>query len=354
MDPLKGAIDCDLHPDTPPVAALLPHLSDHWADAMVERGIESLETANYPPNAPLTVRPDRRGLLGRGVAGLAGATLDAWGLSAGILNPLPGVHLVFNQDMAVALARALNDWIAQEWLTRDSRVRASIVVPLQSVPDAVEEIERRAADPRFVQVLVPAMWEVPYGRRSLWPVWEAAAKHGLPLGIHAGSAFRHAPTSLGWPTYLAEDYAAQSLAFQSQVGSLITEGVFQAIPALKVVLIESGVTWLPSYLWRLGKFWRGVRSEVPWVAESPAEIARRHIRLTTTPFDAPEDPGLVSRVMDQLGSEDMLLFSSDWPHWQWEGQAPPLPPGLSPALMAKVTRDNPRATYTRLAQTVPA
>ena len=354
MDALTGAVDCDLHPDLPPVAALLPYLDGHWADAMVERGIEHLESVAYPPNAPLTARPDRRPLLGQGVAGLRAATLDAWGLSAGILNPLLGVHLVFNADMAAALARALNEWVAREWLDRDARLRASIVVPLQSVPDAVEEIERRAADPRFVQVLVPAMWEVPYGRRSLWPVWEAAARHGLPIGIHAGSAYRHPPTSLGWPSYYAEDYAAQSLGFQSQVGSLVTEGVFQHLPDLKVVLIESGVTWLPSYLWRLAKFWRGVRSEVPWLRESPAEIARRHIRLTTAPFDAPEDAATVARLMDQLGSEEMLLFASDWPHWQWDGAAPPLPAGITPALATKLTQDNPRSTYPRLFQAVPA
>jgi hypothetical protein len=39
---------------------------------------------------------------------------------------LYGVQLVFNEDMARAFARA-------EWLDRDPRLRASIVVPLQNV-----------------------------------------------------------------------------------------------------------------------------------------------------------------------------------------------------------------------------
>lgn len=341
MSELAGGFDCDLHPEIPPVAALLPFLEGHWADAMLERGIESLEGASYPPGAPISLRPDRRGRTD--LAGLR-EVLDRSGLAGGLLNPLIGTHLVFNADMAVALTRAANDWIAAAYLDREPRLRASILVPLQSVPEAVAEIERRAADRRFVQVLVPGMWEVPYGRRALWPVWEACARHGLPLGIHAGSAYRHPPTSLGWPSYHAEDYAALALGMQSQVGSLITEGVFERFPDLTVVLIESGCTWLPAYLWRLAKFWRGVRSEVPWVKESPAAIARRHIRLTTTPFDAPDHAA--PAMIRQIG-EECLLFGSDWPHWQWEGETPPLP-------AARMARENVRATYPRLAAEVPA
>ena len=91
------------------------------------------------------------------------------------------------------------------------------------------------------------MQELPLGRRHFWPIYAACERHGLPLGIHAGSAYRNPVTSLGWPTWYIEDYASQSQGFQSQVASLIAEGVFAKHPALKVVLMESGVTWLPSF-----------------------------------------------------------------------------------------------------------
>ena len=163
---------------------------------------------------------------------------------------------------------------------------------MQNVEYAVDEIERCAKDKRFVQVLVLAMQEVPLGRRHFWPIYAAAIRHGLPLGIHAGSAYRNPVTALGWPTWYIEDYAAQAQGFQSQVASLITEGVFAKHPELKVVLIESGVTWLPAFLWRFDKFWRGLRTEVPWVDRSPWEIVRDHFRLTIQPLDAPDDPDM--------------------------------------------------------------
>ena len=51
--------------------------------------------------------------------------------------------------------------------------------------------------------------------------------------------------------------------------------------------------------------------------------------------------------MDQLQSDDMLLFSTDFPHWQFDG-ADMLPAGISPALNKKILIDNPLATYPRL------
>ena len=144
-------------------------------------------------------------------------------------------------------------------------------------------------DQRFVQVLVLAMGEVPLGRRHYWPIYAAAERHGLPIGIHAGSAYRHPVTSLGWPSYYIEDYAASRRASSRSSASLICEGVFAKFPELKVVLMESGVTWLPGFLWRLSKFWRGLRIEMPWVDRPPAEIVRDHVRLTIQPLDAPDD-----------------------------------------------------------------
>ena len=73
------------------------------------------------------------------------------------------------------------------------------------------------------------------GRSYYWPIYEAAAKHDLPIGLHAGSMYRYAPTSGGWPSHYLHDYVANSQIFEDQLLSLISNGVFNrnSRPALR-------------------------------------------------------------------------------------------------------------------------
>jgi hypothetical protein len=348
-------IDCDLHPTVPSLSALLPYLDDMWRETAIRRGFDEMNTIGYPTNTPLTVRNDWRDAKGQGATTpqrLAEQALAPFGTGTAILNCLYGTPVLFSDDLQAAFCRALNDWVAHEWLDQDARLRASIVVPLTNAELAVDEIERRAKDPRFVQVLMLVSGEVPLGRRQNWPIYAAAERHHLPIGVHAGSSYRHPTTGMGWPTSFTEDYVNQSVAFQSQLSSLLAEGVFAKFPDLTVVLMESGVSWLPAYLWRFSKFWHGLRSEIPWVSDPPASIVRDRVRLTVQPFDGPSDAGGIDRLINQIGSEDMLLFATDYPHWQFDGDQA-IPAGVSPSLRHKMMVENPLRTYVRLRETVP-
>ena len=347
-------IDCDIHPAVGGTrTTLLPYLDDHWKEQVVSRAIDGLDLTSYPPDMPLSGRPDWRpksGKPGSDFEMVRRQVLDELGSSHAICNVLYGAQAVFDPYMAAAFCKAINDWIAAEWLSRDPRLRASIVVPMQAPDLAVDEIERLAGDRRFVSVLVLAQGESLLGRRHYWPVYAAAERHQLPITIHAGSQYRMAPSSIGWPSYRLEYYIVEAQAFQAQVLSLIVEGVFGKFPGLKVVLAESGVAWLPAFMWRANKTWRGVRVEVPWVDREPAQIMRDHIRLTTQPFDSPPDKAGVEQLIDQIGSDKMLLFSSDYPHWQFEGDAV-IPPHIPLSIVEKMCVDNPIETFPRLGLT---
>jgi uncharacterized protein len=351
-----GAIDCDFHLAIPGNQALVPYLEPYWREMFVVRGIDrtNMDLSSYPPNSPLCGRPDWRpktGVPGSDFERARQQGLDGFGTRFAICNCLHGAQTLFSEDFAAAMCRAVNDYIAKEWLDREPRLRASIVVPTQNPEMAAEEIERLAGDRRFVQVLMLLMGDKTLGHRYYWPIYRAAEKYGLPIGIHAGSMFRQALSPVGWSSYYLEDYVLQAQAFESQLLSMVVEGVFAKFPALKIVMIESGISWLPNFLWRANKTWRGVRIEVPWVKQPPAEIVRNSVRFTLQPFDEPPDSSLVEKVIDQIGSDELLLFSTDYPHWHYDGYDDVLPKGLPPGLAEKIMIDNPLKTYIRLGET---
>lgn len=350
-DVLEGAIDTDVHPMAPYTKDLLPYLDAHWAETARNRGVVMRDLTSYPPIAPLVRRPDWgiNGEAGGSLESIRKDILDRWKLSHAILTPLFGSAMMHDAYLSAALCAAHNDWIAREWLDADPRLRASIVINPGRPDVAAQEIDRVAQDMRFVQIILPVQTEIPIGRHVFRPIFEAAVRHDLPIALHAGSMFRNPPSQSGFYSTFSEDYAAHVATFTAQVANLISEGIFAEFPALRIVLAESGVTWLPAFMWRFSKDWRGVRNEVPWVDRSPAELIREHVRLTAQPFDAPADA--VAKIIDQMGAEDMVMFSSDYPHWHYDGDDA-VPEGFPENLLQGLLRNNALETYPRLGRSV--
>src|SRR4051795_1621922 len=118
MLPLRG-IDCDVHPALPSLRALLPYLEPYWREQVTIRGIDGLDLAASPLNAPASARPDWRlpnAKPGADRDALRRHVLDDLGARFAILHCLYGVPALFNRHFAAALASALNDWIAAEFL----------------------------------------------------------------------------------------------------------------------------------------------------------------------------------------------------------------------------------------------
>ncbi len=86
-----GAIDCDVHPTVPDNKALIPYLEPFWAESVVSRGINSLESIAYPTKSPLTSRPEWRrkdGYAGTDAKELVAQVCDRWQAGTAILNCL--------------------------------------------------------------------------------------------------------------------------------------------------------------------------------------------------------------------------------------------------------------------------
>ena len=309
-------IDSQVHNEVPSIDDLLPYLPDLWVEQIantVFRGAFDGD-APYPPKSDLAVRPDSR--VDGGPPDLKTVQRQALDerVDAAILLCTYAVDGLHNPEQAVAMARAVNDWQIAQWLDQDDRLRGSIVVPSQIPQLAVEEIERVAGHPGFVQVALPARSQHPYGSRLHHPLWEAIIRHDLVAGIYFGGAPGNPPTPAGWPSYFIEEYVGMASVFAAQVTNLVVEGVFDLFPSARVTFLESGVTWLPAHLWKFDKEWRNLRMQTPWVKRPPSHYIRDHVRLTAQPWDMPADDRLALDLLDQLGSQDLLLYSTGFPH----------------------------------------
>lgn len=110
-------------------------------------------------------------------------------------------------------------------------------------------------------------------------------------------------------------------------------------------MLEGGFTWVPSLMWRLDKEWKGLRHNTPWVKRPPSDYMRRHIRLTTQPLDAPPTKQHLQQIIEQMDSDEMLLFSTDYPHWHTDDAMAVLRNALSEPLVTKIFSENARSFY---------
>lgn len=349
-----GAIDCDVHPHfRAGVSDLAPYLDEAWRSRIgvgQESWVEGLPAAGFSLPVPAyshpggNLRPDTVTPDGGAPASDPGFAvtdlLERYELAAAVL--LGGNMLALgglpDPDLAAAIASAYNDWLAETWLSFDDRYWGSLVVAPQEPDKAAEEIARLGHDRRFVQVFISNNG-MALGKRHFYPIYEAAQHYGLPIAIHPGgescSGKNGHLTALDPPTYYIAMHTAMDQVYQAHVISLVCEGVFDRFPALKVGLIETGYAWLPAVTWKLDKNWKGLRREVPWLTRPPSEYVREHIRISTQPMYEPPVERQLEYLFEMVHAEDVLVFSTDYPHWDGD-QPDKVLRGISPELRHRI------------------
>jgi len=342
-------IDCDVHNTMATDKVLYPYLSTRW-----RRHHEMLETPDrvggyiargMPYGARHDAWPPSGQRPGSELNFLREQLLDFWDIEYGILNCLTAVPDMPNLEYAAAFAQAVNDWQISEWLEPEPRLRASMIVPVEDADLTVREINRLAEHPGFVQVMVLARTDEPLGRRKYWDMYEAAVRYDLPIGIHFTGVGAGPVTAVGKPSHYIEDHAGMTQAFQTQVTSLVCEGVFEHFPTLKVVLIEGGFGWLPPLMWRLDCAWKKLHDEVPYVKRLPSEYIHGHFWITSQPLEEPPKQEYLQQLLESLNSEEKVMFATDYPHWDFDSPEHAIPKSLGLDLRRRIMAENARAFY---------
>jgi predicted TIM-barrel fold metal-dependent hydrolase len=325
--------DCDIHPRVKTMKDLYPWLEKRWQRHLETFGIISRQgyvgARAYPKIAPAASRRDAwppTGFRpGTDLPFLREQLLDGCGVELGILNYAGETGQLFqNTDFGIAFCHATNHWLVEEWTSKEPRLKASINVPYEDPDAAIKEIELWAGNPNFVQVgFLSRSFEL-FGKRQYRKVFEAAAANNLPIGIHAFGFGGYPITGSGWPSYYLEEMVNHAQTAQSILTSMIVEGLFERVPTLRVVMVETGFGWIPSLGWRLDKIWKRLKEETPHIKRLPSDYLRQHVWVTTQPMEEPDPREDLLDTLEWIGW-DKILYSSDYPHWDFDDPALALP-----------------------------
>ena len=347
VEPTIKLIDADIHP-APLPRHLAPRLDARSRERYERYGVR---VANPPQLYPRVRNTGYRvdswpegGFPGSDLGLIQRQLLDEHGVDYGVLIPLHGQSFGAEApEFAAALCHAVNEWVREEMLDPEPRLRNTINIALESPDLAVKEIERYAGDPRFVQVLLPTGPEYPLGNRKYWPVYAAAAEAGLPLVIHTGGLEQH--RGAGWPSYYLEAHVFYANQMIAMTISLIAEGVFQRFPSLQMILVEAGISWAGPLMWSMDAAWSAHRDDVADLDRRPSEVFREHFWFTTQPIEEPDDPEQLVQALEFTGMTDRIMFASDYPHWDFDSPAMVLPRSVPKELRANIMAGNARRLY---------
>jgi uncharacterized protein len=345
--PLKSAvgalvIDCDIHESVLSPNEIRPYVAKEFR----------MYLDNPVPNNPImhsfrgaarkdTVRED--GTLDNAYLDGVQKHLDTHGITIGILTGLwnLSVGLMPQRHLAAALASGYNDWVIHNWLSKEPRLRGSVTVAPQIPAEAAREIDRVGSHPSMIQVCLPASSPgLPYGSEFYDPIWEACVRNDLRMHVASSGGLYGPANAAGWPTSYMEFRSQYPNVFEAQLISMVCNGVFEKFPGLHLLFIEGGFSWVPGLMWRMDQSWRSMRFETPWLRRRPSEYIREHVRWTTQPFEEPDDPRHILSLIDMMGSESLLMFATDFPHWDFDSPTRALPHVIGDDLKRKILWQN--------------
>jgi predicted TIM-barrel fold metal-dependent hydrolase len=340
-------VDCDIHPLFPSFEGVYAFLSDSTREHVRRHG---RSFAGWAAHCWWGMNSSKGGgrvdaVFQEGESPLdlvRRQVIDLYGIDYGVLNLAANFFDRNAPEIAADGARAENEWLVAEFLAQDPRLLGTLIVPWEQPALAVAEIERRASERWWAQVAMPSEAMEPLGARKYWPIYEAATGHGFPVAAHVGHYDHHHAT--GWPSYSFERHFGLGLAMRRQLLNLVCEGLFEAVPGVRIVLVEGGVGWTVSLRWALDSAFELLGSELS-LQRTPSEYLDEHVWFSTQPVEEPDDPAQFCQMVEQGNLASRLMFATDWPHWDFDSPTQALPRSLPVGTRERIFAGNACALY---------
>jgi predicted TIM-barrel fold metal-dependent hydrolase len=255
------------------------------------------------------------------------AKLDDFGVEACMLFVGNfNISLAYYSEDAVGMAvlHAYNQYIHEHWgFAYKKRVFTAGLLALWDTEMAVAEVEWLIE--RGVRVVSPVMGPA-QGKSPAHPdfdpIWSRLNEAGVVVAFHLQEATFMHPMLKVWgekplqprmrgQTAWQYMFAFGDLPIQMTLANMVYHNFFARFPNIRLVSVENGSAWLPSFLDKMDKS-RGLAKNGYWpcgqLKQRPSAIFKEHCFVVAYP----EDP--IQEIVGQIGTSKCILMGSDYPH----------------------------------------
>lgn len=209
-----------------------------------------------------------------------------------------------NPKLEAALCRSYNSWMGERCSKSNNRIKFSAVMPLRNVPEAIIELRRAKDLGAVAAVSLGIVWDKELGNEDFFPFYEELCRLELPLCVHFGwgaPGLTDIFQKLG-----SSNFSAGILPVIMGFYSIISAGVLDNFPNLRLAFLEAGSDWVPYVVNQLDRDWDNRR--LVNCKKKPSQYLR-----DGNIYVAVESHENIPYLMSYLG-EDQLVMASDYPH----------------------------------------
>lgn len=265
-------------------------------------------------------REPLEGVEGHPFVAAARRGMDALGLDYQVVFPsamlLLGMHP--QDEVEVVLARAFNRWMTETILPQDDRLKGLLYLPYNT-PEVCEElVEKYKDDENIIGYTVCSTRNNPVHADCYMRLYSMIEDSGKPLAFHSG--YHWGDNSFAQLNRFLSMHALSFTHYnQIHVTNWLINAMPERFPKIKMLWVESGLAWIPFLMQRLDHEVLMRPSEAPGLKRLPSEYMRE-MYYTSQPMER-TNMKLLEATMESFNAETQLLYSSDWPHWDWDAPA---------------------------------
>jgi predicted TIM-barrel fold metal-dependent hydrolase len=242
-----------------------------------------------------------------------------------VLYPSAGLAVgrIVDTEWAIAACQAYNNWLHDKYTSQSQRIHGVALIPIQDVDAAVAELRRAVKELGFAGAMLPSNGEGirgHLGAKHYWPIYEEAEKLNTALAVHGGCHHHFGMDTFS--TYYPVHALGHPFGIMVQCASMLSHGIFDRFPKIRVAFLEGGATWVPFFMDRLDRSYNDSHYQVdrggelligPKPNEKASDYFKRHVDAGRifVGFDC-DDSGLGFAV--KKAGRKPFLFASDFPH----------------------------------------